>query len=310
MTPAPRPSQPGPVTPAPRPPWRILITGTTSIHGWPIYQELLGHFGASQVFAVRPPDRPLPDGKNSLATCITDRDALMGIRERFNPTHVIHCAGVCDLDICETRPDWAEKLNAGGARVVSDIFGGRAYLMYLSSDLVFSGEAPPPGGYREEHAADPVSCAGRTIRAAEEMVAQCPRNCVVRLGLPLGDSITGTKGAIDWIAHRFKRDLPVTLFHDELRSCISCGEVGRTVLALLLREAEGLFHLGGEEAMTLFQIGEQVLEKGPYPARLLKGILREQEVDGPPRIGDVSLNSSKLRAYLAGNGRPRERNTP
>jgi len=183
----------------------------------------------------------------------------------------------------------------GGAEVVADLFGENSKIIFMSSDLVFSGLNAPEGGYAEGHAPDPVSVVGKTIAEAEEIVNACKNSCIVRLGLPLGDSITGDKGPIDWIESRFKRKLPVTLFHDEFRSCVECEELGEMTLSILSKELEGVYHFGGPRSWSLYEIGEYVLKKGNYSSALLKGMLREQELDGPPRIGDVSLNSDKLR---------------
>jgi len=67
---------------------------------------------------------------------------------------------------------------------------------------------------------------------------------------------------------------------------------------MLAREATGLFHLGGDVPMSLHQIGRLVLDKGKYPPHLLKSLSRHEEINGPPRIGDVSLDSSKIKRLL------------
>jgi len=139
---------------------------------------------------------------------------------------VIHCAGVCDLDVCEDRPQWAYSINVLGTKAVADVFGENASIIYLSTDLVFSENNPPLKGYSELDTPDPLSVAGRTFLAAEQHIKKNNNFCIIRLGLPLGDSVNGEKGAIDWIESRFKRRLAVTLFHDEYRSCITCEEIG------------------------------------------------------------------------------------
>jgi len=277
---------------------RVLVTGITSIHGWPIYKHLLNSYNEDQVFGIRSPKMTVPKGKNIIAACITDRKCLLKIKDDFKPTHIVHCAGVCDLDVCEERPNWAYTLNVGGTQAVIDVFGLECYILYLSTDLVFSGIAPPETGYTEEHIPDPIHVTGKTFLLAETEINKCHNNCIVRLGLPLGDSVTGDKGAIDWMENRFKRNLPVTLFFDEWRSCPFCDEIGEYITKLLNEKIEGLFHFGGKQVLSLYEIGQYVLNKGNYNPRLLNGIYRHEEKDGPPRIGNVALNSSKINAIL------------
>jgi len=240
-------------------------------------------------------------GFNVHAACITDRDRLSRIRESFGPTRVVHCAGVCDLDVCEDRPDWAYAMNVEGTRIVGEVFGDLP-IIYMSTDLVFSGEDPPDGGYAECHPVDPVSVAGKTFAEAETFLNADDRRCIIRLGLPLGDSVTGNKGAIDWIESRFKRQLPVTLFHDEYRSCVSCDAIADMTVHVLSDQWTGLYHFGGPRSWSLHDIGAHVIERGGYDPSLLNGILRRQEVNGPPRIGDVSLNSQLYQNRLEGRG--------
>jgi len=278
--------------------WKILVTGITSIHGWPIYRRLSRILTKSHLFGIRPPKTDMPAGPNVSAACITDKDQLIRIRKRFKPTHIVHCAGVCDLDVCEDRPDWAYAINVEGTRIVSEVFGDLP-ILYMSTDLVFSGDDPPEGGYAECHNASPVSVAGRTFAEAEAFLNTDYHHCIVRLGLPLGDSVTGNKGAIDWIESRFKRKLPVTLFHDEFRSCVSCGEIEEMAVHVLSESWTGLYHFGGRRSWSLHEIGEYVIQRGGYDPSLLNGILRHQEVNGPPRIGDVSLNSQRYQDRIS-----------
>jgi dTDP-4-dehydrorhamnose reductase len=278
--------------------WRILITGVTSIHGWPVFEKFRQQLGSHQLLAVRPPKMQIPAGDNVFSLCITDIAELESIRETFRPTHVIHGSGVCDLDACEARPDWARELNQMSARAITEVFGETAYLLFLSTDLVFSGNTPPTDGYSEQQETDPVSVVGKTLLAAEQEIQCAARHCVLRLGLPVGDSITGGKGPIDFIESRFKRGLKMTLFYDELRSCITCDEIAEIVWRLLVAEPQGVFHCGGAESISLYRMGQSILKKGNYLESLLIRQSRHDEVNGPPRIGNVGLDSSKLVQWL------------
>jgi dTDP-4-dehydrorhamnose reductase len=272
---------------------RILITGITSIHGWPVYKKLKSLVPQNRLFCIRPPQMKIPDEANVTSVCMTDSRALAELRDSFRPTHVLHAAGVCDLDICEERPKYAHDINVGGAKNVVDVFSPDCYIMYLSADLVFSGHTPPENGYTEQDDPDPVSVVGTTYLLAEREIRRATRHCIIRLGLPMGDSIQGEKGAVDFIKSRLKRGLPMSLFHDEYRSCIDCDELADIVVEMFFRETEGLFHLGGPQAVSLYEIGRRILEKGKYKKEALKKWSRQDDVDGPPRIGNVHLNSAK-----------------
>lgn len=281
---------------------RILATGITSIHGWPIWQKLLAEMPENNLFGICPPHTKLPVPGYTAAVCITDKERLQKIKDSFKPQIIIHCAGVCDLDVCEERPNWAYSLNVTGTETIYEVFGSTCKIYYMSTDLVFSGNNPPVDGYCEKHEPDPVSIAGKTFSKAETIINDSADNCTIRLGLPLGDSFTGDKGAIDWVKSRLTKNKPVTLFIDELRSCVWCSQIADMTIAVLNLDLNYTFHFGGKRSWQLYEVGQYVLEKYNCPSHLLKGILRHEEVNGPPRIGDVSMNSSKLLTFLNQNG--------
>ncbi|MGR3178787.1 MAG: sugar nucleotide-binding protein [Candidatus Anammoxibacter sp.] len=276
--------------------WRVLVTGVTSIHGWPVFSKLHELIPKPRLLGIKPPNTKVPDADNVSSTCITNQAELKKIRDSFKPTHVIHCAGVCDLDVCEERPEWAHTMNVDGAKAVADVFGNNVPVLYMSTDLVFSGNNPPVNGYSEDDKPNPISVVGKTFAKAEKQIKECRNHCIIRLGLPLGDSINGDKGAIDWIDNRFRRNLPVTLFYDEYRSCINCDEIGTMAISSLFFGLKGLFHFGGDKTWSLYDIGKHVLDKGDYSPDLLKGRMRHHEQNGPPRIGNVSLNSNRFKS--------------
>jgi dTDP-4-dehydrorhamnose reductase len=285
---------------------RILITGITSIHGWPVYQKLKWMVPQDRLFGVRPPNMTMPNDSNAASICMTDQSEFEQLRDAFKPTHVIHAAGVCDLDACEARPLYAHNINVNGAKSIATVFSASSYIMYLSADLVFSGDNASPGGYTETDEPNPVSVVGKTYALAEKEIAKSPRHSIVRIGLPMGDSIQGKKGAVDFIESRLKRGLPMSLFHDEYRSCIGCEDLADAVVSLFSMEVEGVFHVGGPRPVSLYEIGEQILKRGNYRRETLRKWSRKDDVHGPPRIGNVHLNSEKAERLLGRSIKPWE----
>jgi dTDP-4-dehydrorhamnose reductase len=139
---------------------------------------------------------------------------------------------------------------------------------------------------------------GKTYLLAEQEIAKALRRSIVRIGLPMGDSIQGKKGAVDFIEGRLRRNLPMSLFHDEYRSCIGCDDLAEGVVSLLFMEVEGLYHVGGPHAVSLYEIGERILNRGNYRKEALRKLSRKEDVNGPPRIGNVHLNSGKAERRL------------
>lgn len=266
------------------------------MHGWPLYQALTGQLGGSRVLGICPPKTKLvlfPEG-NVRSCCINDVDGLTEIFDQFQPTDVIHTAGMCDLDVCELWPSMAYQRNVEGTENIVSL-SRDCSLMYVSTDLVFSGYAPPETGYDESYRPDPIGVIGKTFVQAEQRVAELPRHLIVRKGLPMGDSMSRRKGPVDYLAHRFRQGKFLTLFYDELRSVIDRDELTHGLLQLWRDGAQGLYHLGGPVKVSLYDIGKYVIARNGYDPACLIRASRFDDESGLPRIGDVSLNSQ--RAY-------------
>jgi dTDP-4-dehydrorhamnose reductase len=170
-------------------------------------------------------------------------------------------------------------------------------LVHVSIDLVYAGRTG--GGYVEADATDPVTVYGKTMVAAEQVLADwLPRACTLRISLPMGVSFNGHAGAIDWIQSRFKKGRPATLYFDEVRTPTYTDCLNPLFEHVLSSDLAGLYHAGGSRRLSLYEIAQVVNRVGGYDPQLLMGCLRAEAGPIPPRAGDVSLDSSKLIAAL------------
>ncbi len=117
----------------------------------------------------------------------------------------------------------------------------------------------------------------------------------------MGVSFNGHAGAIDWIASRFKKSRPATLYFDEVRTPTYADCLNRLCERVLGNGLSGIFHAGGPRRLTLYQIAQIVNRVGGYDPDCLMGIPRHQAGPIPPRAGNVSMDSSKVKAALGGD---------
>jgi dTDP-4-dehydrorhamnose reductase len=110
----------------------------------------------------------------------------------------------------------------------------------------------------------------------------------------MGISFNGHAGAIDWIASRFKKSKPATLYFDEVRTPTYCQCLTETIEDVLVSDMSGLYHCGGPRKLSLYQIAQIVNRVGGYDPDLLIGCPRIDAGPMPPRAGDVTMNSDRL----------------
>jgi dTDP-4-dehydrorhamnose reductase len=279
-------------------PLPLLITGVAGVPGY----NAMSYFAAKypgQVVGIRQVDNFRLVGPGIVACNAEDRPGLARLFDEHRFAAVLDCAGNCALKQCELAPELAWRINVEGVQnLLSQTVARGVRLVHLSCDLVFSG-ADGRGGYVETHLTDPVTVYGKTMVAGEEAIlAADPTACTLRISLPMGVSFNGHAGAIDWIASRFKKSRPATLYVDEIRTPTYTDCLNRLYERMLGNRLAGVFHAGARRWLSLFQIAQIVNRVGGYPAECLRGIPRHQAGPIPPRAGNVCMDCSKLIAAL------------
>ena len=111
------------------------------------------------------------------------------VREKLGETEfdvLINAAAFTNVDLCETQPGQAFRINAEAPRVLAEVCGQKnAKLIHFSTDYVFDGEKRAP--YTEEDEANPISVYGESKLAGEKNVlAAQNRHLVVRVSWVFG----------------------------------------------------------------------------------------------------------------------------
>jgi dTDP-4-dehydrorhamnose reductase len=284
-------------------PLPLLITGVAGVAGYNALEYFRARY-PGQVFAIRQEDNWPLSGKGIVACDAENHQRLRALFDEYQFGSILNCAGNCALRACELDSRLAWRTNVEGLINLLSIAVERSVrLLHLSIDLVYSGrdDFQSSSGiksrfrYLESHPTDPVTVYGKTMVAAEQLLADwMPQACVLRISLPMGVSFNGHAGAIDWIQSRFKKGRPATLYFDEVRTPAYTDCLNRLFERVLASDITGLFHAGGPRALSLYEIAQVVNRVGGYDPKLLMGCQRIEAGPIPPRAGDVTMNSRAL----------------
>jgi len=211
-----------------------ILFGASSMLGWSLLRARPG----ITAYCNRQ-TRPVPAGATG-GIDLDDEPAVAALFATVRPALILQCAGVCDVESCETSPDFAWAVNVEAMRILIAHAPPEARLVYCSSDHVFSGDTGP---YDEASPTDPLSVYGRTRVAAEALMRARPNTLIVRSGPWIGPSATGKTGHLDWLRHRHARGLPMTVVADEARSVVWADEAARRVWELADATVTGVRHL-------------------------------------------------------------------
>jgi dTDP-4-dehydrorhamnose reductase len=225
---------------------------------------------------------------------LTDHAAAEQAWRRLNPAVVIHCAALSRTKDCEQNPQLARRMNVDAtahlARLSSDI-----PFIFLSSGEVFDGKT---GWYREADEPNPINIYGKTKLEAEQQVLQNLRHTVVRIVLTAGTSQNGDRSFVEDMCRMAKAGKDLTLYANEHRCPLPAGAIARAIWELAGKDSSGLYHLGGRERLSRWEVGQALLPWYPeLQGRLVKGCASDHT--GAPRPADLSLNCEKIQSLLS-----------
>lgn len=215
----------------------VLLFGVNSMLGWSIARQA----GRDDMELFCNMHSRVPAGARWRRLNLQDADAVRALFAGREPALILHCAGICDVDKCETSPAFAHEVNVVGMDHLLRHAPARTRIVYLSSDHVFSGDSGP---YTESSPPDPISVYGRTRALSEAMLlGRRDDALVIRAGLWIGPSHNGRIGHLDWLRYRRARDLPMTVVGDEYRSAVWAEDAARRVLDLARAPVRGIRHV-------------------------------------------------------------------
>ncbi|MEP6891143.1 MAG: NAD(P)-dependent oxidoreductase, partial [Nitrospirota bacterium] len=215
---------------------------------------------------------------------LTDAANLTGVVRSLKPLAIIHCAALSRTKDCEQDPESARRINVEVTAHLAQLSQDIPFI-FLSSGEVFDGRT---GWYSEMDEPNPINVYGQTKLEAEQPVLRNPRHTVVRIVLTAGTSEKGDRSFVGDMCRTAKAGKDVTLYADEFRCPLPAGVIARAIWEVVERKQPGLYHLGGSERLSRWEIGETLLPWYPeLKGRLLKGSARSHV--GSPRPADLSL---------------------
>ncbi len=225
---------------------------------------------------------------------LTNRASIERTWQSIKPTAVIHCAALSRTKDCEQHPEQAHRTNVEVTAHLAQLSQDIPFI-FLSSGEVFDGRT---GWYGETDEPNPINVYGQTKLEAERAVLQNSGHTVVRIVLTAGTSETGDRSFVEDMYRTAKAGRDVTLYADEFRCPLPAGVIARAVWELIDRKQPGLYHLGGSERLSRWEIGETLLPWFPeLKGHLVTGFARNHV--GSFRPADLSLRCEKIQRLLS-----------
>ncbi len=190
---------------------------------------------------------------------ITRRGDVKSLVSSFQPTVIFNAAAATNVDWCETHREEAWKINVTGVENLIDAARKvGAKLIHVSTDYIFDGKHAP---YREDDRPEPLSYYGKTKLASENALkASDISYAIVRTIVLYGYGIGVKPNFPLWVLENLKAGRTIRCVDDQISNPTFVGDLALSMIAIMERDAEGVFHVCGSEAVSRYEFARRVAE--------------------------------------------------
>ena len=175
----------------------------------------------------------------------------------IKPDVVVHAASLTDVDKCETNKELAWKINVEGTKnIVEAAHVAGSFLIYISTDYVFSGEK---GLYKENDKPDPINYYGVTKLKAEEIVQTQAEYFIARPSVIYGS--TPAAGKVNfalWLIETLRKGERVKIVTDQWNTPTLNTNLAEMTLEVVERRLTGIYHLCGATRVSRLEFATSI----------------------------------------------------
>lgn len=279
----------------------ILVTGANGFIGQHIIKQLLEKRTYKIIASGKNISRLPFDVSDILEYVpfdITNRDEVLTAIQVHRPDIVIHAAAISQTDHCELHKNECDLVNIDATAFITEACAEmNAYLFFLSSDFVFSGDNGP---YCEENERSPVNHYGWSKMRGEEILEQSGTSyCIGRLcfvyGLPVGAS---GNGLITKVIDLLKKGEIFKVVTDQVRTPTWVEDAVSAIIMLCEQRKTGIYHISGDEIMTPYDMAYRTAEYLKLDTDLLVKVDRSSFVQHAQRPLNSGLLIDKIRLEI------------
>lgn len=272
---------------------RILVTGSNGLLGQKL-TDLFIEKGVDFLATSRGENRLEGEKEFNYATMdVTDRDQVMTVFQKYQPTAVIHTAAMTQVDQCETEKELCDSLNVDAvANIIEACKQHDAHLLHLSTDFIFDGKK---GNYKEDDEANPLSYYAESKWSAEQLVenSNLKNWSIARTIIIYGITHKMSRSnLVLWVKASLEAGKAITVVDDQFRSPTLAEDLAMGCWLIIDKKANGVFHLSGPETKSIIELAYEVADHFQLDKSLISPISStslNQAAKRPPKTGfDIS----------------------
>lgn len=236
---------------------------------------------------------------------VTDKEKIAAIIAKEQPTVIINCGALTNVDGCETQRDLAMAINAVGPKYLAEIARDQdMVLVQVSTDYVFDGAGIIKNGelrpYQETDPVDPKTVYGESKAAGEKAVAETtPKHFIVRTAWLYGDGNNFVKTMLELAA----KHPQLTVVNDQVGSPTSTVDLAAAIIDLIETDHYGIYHGTCEGQCSWYDFALEIFRLSGIEIPVA-AVTSEQFVRPAPRPKYSVLENKALNDLKMNNFRP------
>ena len=234
---------------------------------------------------------------------ITDKDKITAIIAKEQPTVIINCGALTNVDGCETQRELAMAINAAGPKYLAEIARDQdIVLVQVSTDYVFDGAGIIVDGalrpYLETDPIDPKTVYGESKAAGEKAVSEtAPKYFIVRTAWLYGDGNNFVKTMLELASKHPK----LTVVSDQVGSPTSTVDLATAIIDLIDTDHYGTYHGTCEGQCSWYDFAVEIFRLSGIDIPV-EPVTSEQFVRPAPRpkysvLENKALNDLKMNHF-------------
>lgn len=187
---------------------------------------------------------------------VSNRKAVSTFMAMNRPDVVINCAGLTDLQLCESNPDEAFRVNAIGARNLAiEAAAQECKIIQFSTDDVFDGKGSKP--LNEYDTVNPISTYGKSKLAGEQLIELLSNKfIIIRSSWVYG---TG-HDFLDDVLKAAKDKKSITVSTEQRAVPTSAIELAKVISYFIENDLFGLYHVVCKGSCSRYEFAREIKE--------------------------------------------------
>ncbi len=269
---------------------KLLITGASGLYGSKLAKLAIER--GIEVYSSDIQDTSISG--NFVKLDISGRAQVDEVFDGIKPDVVVHAATLTDVDKCELNKELAWKINVDGTiNIAKAAKRLGAFLVYISTDYVFSGEK---GYYVESDSPDPVNYYGLTKLEAETVVMSMMPESDFFIGRPsVMYGSTPAAGKVNfalWVIESLRKGERIKIVTDQWNTPTLNTNLADMTLEVVERRLSGLYHTCGATRVSRFEFAEKIADCFGLDKSLIDKVSASQFSWPALRPVDSSLDTS------------------